>query len=68
MIYDQFDFDINKRMANEIKALNIFRCTRCLDCEDLNSTLEFVDSPVSIDQRNMIRKLIRKNYTEAEIY
>ena len=57
-----------KIQISEIRYSGIERSLRCLDCDKITGNIEHVVSPVSNEQRNMIKTLIRKGLTNDEVF
>ncbi|CAD8136889.1 unnamed protein product [Paramecium octaurelia] len=55
-------------MEREERFLEICKGIRSLDGESVNSTIEFIETPCAKEQRDIVRKLLRKGYSNAEIY
>ncbi|KAL4512000.1 hypothetical protein ABPG72_012845 [Tetrahymena utriculariae] len=52
----------------ENRRILIANSVRCLDCTNMNTSIEHVESPIARNQRNVVNTLIRKGYTDREIY
>ncbi|KAL4471770.1 hypothetical protein ABPG74_008663 [Tetrahymena malaccensis] len=52
----------------ENRRIQIANSVRCLDCTNMNTSIEHVESPIARNQRNVVNTLIRKGYTDKEIY
>ncbi|KRX01634.1 hypothetical protein PPERSA_03718 [Pseudocohnilembus persalinus] len=52
----------------EKRAHEIQKNLRCLDCQEITYTIEHVDSPIAQEQKQLIRFLLRKGYSDLEVY
>jgi cytochrome c-type biogenesis protein CcmH/NrfF len=55
-------------MDNQGRCNEIFKTLRCLDHDEYDKTIEFIESPVARDQRMAVRSLVKSGLSDREVY
>ncbi|EGR27875.1 hypothetical protein IMG5_187190 [Ichthyophthirius multifiliis] len=50
------------------RQLQIQNNIRCLDCEGMTNSIQYVQSPIATEQRQVVNTMLRKGFTDKEIY